>query len=288
MKPEKIKIALIQFGCEDEPENNLHKGIEKISEASGKGAKIILLQELFTTRYFCREIDKKYFKWAEPIPGQVTDKLCQTAEKNNVVIMAPFFEREAAGLYYNSSVVIDSDGSICGIYRKMHIPDDPGFYEKYYFTPGDTGYKVFETAYGRIGTLICWDQWFPEAARITAMKGADLLVYPTAIGTLPGESDEEKNLFLDAWITVQRSHAIVNGCYVAGINRVGDEGGTRFWGHSFVAGPFGEILAEAGENEQILISELDFSMIETQRQIWPFFRDRRVDSYQHLLKRWLK
>lgn len=288
MKPEKTKIALIQFGCEADPEKNLQKGIEKISEASEKRAKIILLQELFTNRYFCREIDRKYFKWAEPIPGRITDRLCQTAEKLNVVIMAPFFEKQAAGLYYNSSVVIDADGSLCGVYRKMHIPDDPGFYEKYYFTPGDTGYKVFETAYGKIGTLICWDQWFPEAARITAMRGADLLVYPTAIGTLPGESVEEKKRYLDAWITVQRSHAIANGCYVAGINRVGIEEGTCFWGHSFVAGPFGEILAEAGEDEEILLSELDYSKIEKQRQIWPFFRDRRVDSYQLLSKRWQK
>lgn len=280
-------ISLIQTSCGDDPDVNLDRTLELIEQAASRGNRIICLQELFNTTYFCRIISQKYFTWAQPVPGKITERLTKVAAKHEVVILAPFFERQAAGLYYNSMVVIDADGSLLGTYRKMHIPDDPGFYEKFYFTPGDHGYQVYETAYGSIGTLICWDQWYPEAARITAMKGADLIVYPTAIGTLSREGAREKEEFLDAWQTIQRSHAIANGCFVACINRVGNEEGIEFWGHSFVTGPFGQVLAEAGETEEILTTEIDFSKIEEQRQTWPFFRDRRIDSYDPILKRWL-
>ncbi len=282
-----IKIALIQTDCVREPEKNIEKAFHQIKNAAEKGANIIALQELFHTTYFCREIDPAYFQWAQAIPGDLTDRLCKLAGKLNVVLLAPLFERKAAGVYFNSMAVIDADGSLMGVYRKMHIPDDPGFYEKYYFTPGDSGYQVYDTAFGKIGTLICWDQWYPEAARITAMMGADLLVYPTAIATLPEEDESEKQQFLEAWQMIQRSHAIANGCYVASINRVGDESGSKFWGRSFAAGPFGEIIAGAGEGEEILMADLDFSRIEKQRQAWPFFRDRRIDTYEPILKRWI-
>lgn len=282
-----VKIALIQMNCGDDPSQNLENAVKKIKASAADGAQIIALQELFNTTYFCKEMNAQFFKWAEPVPGPVSDRMCELAGKFNVVILAPFFEKQTAGLYFNSLVVIDADGTLKGTFRKMHIPDDPGFYEKYYFTPGDRGYQVYETAYGKIGTLICWDQWFPEAARITAMMGAELIVYPTAIATLPDEDNTDRGRFLDAWQTIQRSHAISNGCYVASINRVGDEGGLTFWGHSFIAGPFGEILGEAGEGEEILTAELDFSTIEAQRQTWPFFRDRRIESYDPILKRWL-
>lgn len=283
----KVKIALIQSSCVERPEDNIENAENLIREAAGSGAQVIALQELFHTTYFCREIKQDYFQWAQTVPGPFSERLCKLAEDLNVVILAPFFERKAAGVYFNSMAVIDADGTLKGVYRKMHIPDDPGFYEKYYFSPGDSGYQVYDTAHGKIGTLICWDQWYPEAARITAMMGADIIVYPTAIATLPGEDDKQKQQFLDAWQMIQRSHAIANGCYVASINRVGEEGGSKFWGHSFAAGPFGEILAEAGENEEVLITEIDYSKIEEQRQIWPFFRDRRIDSYAPVLKRWL-
>lgn len=282
-----MKIALIQTSSSSDIEANLDSTESLIVSAAGEGAQIVALQELFHTPYFCREVDPKHFELAEPVPGPLTDRLCRIAASHQVVVVAPMFERQAAGVYFNTSVVIDADGTLMGRYRKMHIPDDPGFYEKYYFTPGDSGYKVFNTRYGRIGTLICWDQWFPEAARITAMMGADLLLYPTAIATLPEEDEDDRRHFLEAWKTVQRSHAIANGCYVAAINRVGEEGGLSFWGNSFAAGPFGEILAEAGSEEQILLAELDLEKIESQRQTWPFFRDRRVDSYTPLEKRWL-
>ncbi|MGF1669229.1 MAG: carbon-nitrogen hydrolase [Balneolaceae bacterium] len=280
-------IALIQTSCGENSDKNRDNTLSFIGDAVKEGAQIICLQELFNTTYFCREIDRKYFEWAETIPGPTITQFKKIALEHNVVLTVPIFEKQAPGIYYNSMVVIDADGSIAGTYRKMHIPDDPGFFEKYYFTPGDLGYKVFETKYGKIGTLICWDQWFPEAARITAMMGADILVYPTAIGTLPDETDTEKAEFLHAWQTIQKSHAIANGCFVAGINRVGIEGGTKFWGHSFVAGPFGKVIAEAGEKEQILMAECDFSEIEQQRQTWPFFRDRRIDSYKPIEKRFL-
>jgi len=282
-----MKIALVQSSSSSDIVANLDNTESLIVSAAGEGAQIVALQELFHTPYFCREVDPKHFELAEPVPGPLTERLCRIAASHQVVIVAPMFERQAAGLYFNTSVVIDADGTLMGRYRKMHIPDDPGFYEKYYFTPGDSGYKVFNTRYGRIGTLICWDQWFPEAARITSMMGADLLLYPTAIATLPEEDEDDRRHFLEAWKTIQRSHAIANGCYVAAINRVGKEGGLSFWGNSFVAGPFGEIVAEAGSEERILLAELDLEKIESQRQTWPFFRDRRVDSYTPLEKRWL-
>lgn len=280
-----VHLSLIQHSFESKPEATVQKVISHIRSASKKGAQVICLQELFNTNYFCSSVDQKNFALAESIPGPTTDRLSDLAKELSVVILSPIFEKASAGLYFNSMAVIDADGSLLGKYRKMHIPEDPGFHEKYYFTPGDLGYCVFETAYCNIGTLICWDQWFPEAARLTALKGADIIVYPTAIGTLHEERDAEKEQFTDAWKTIQRSHAIANGCYVASINRVGSEEAARFWGGSFVAGPFGEILTETGEEEGIVYAEIDLSAIEPQRQTWPFFRDRRVDSYQGIIKR---
>ena len=280
-----MKFSAIQNSCSSNIDENIDKAELLIRKAAEDGADVVALQELFHTTYFCREIDQKYFNWAEPIPGPITERFSSLAAELKIVLLLPMFEKKAPGVYFNTMVVIEKDGSILGTYRKMHIPDDPGFYEKYYFTPGDKGFRVFDTSAGKIGTLICWDQWFPEAARLAALDGAEILVYPTAIGTLPEESDVDKKEFMDAWLTIQRSHAIANGCYVAGINRVGMESGTKFWGNSFVAGPFGQILAQAGGHEEILTVDLDLKSIEKQRQNWPFFRDRRIDSYQDILKR---
>ncbi|MCC5907646.1 MAG: carbon-nitrogen hydrolase [Balneolaceae bacterium] len=281
-----VTVSLLQYSCSESPLENREKAENLIAQAAGNGAQLIALQELFDTTYFCREVDQRFFEWAEPVPGPTTDQFTKLAKQLGVVILLPLFEKKAAGVYFNTLVVIEKDGTIPGVYRKMHIPDDPGFYEKYYFTPGDLGFRVFDTSCGKIGTLICWDQWFPEAARITAMKGADILFYPTAIGTLPEESDTEKLEFMNAWKIIQQSHAIANGCYVASINRTGEEGGTRFWGSSFICGPFGEMLATGGEKEEIITSEINFSNIEKHRQIWPFFRDRRIDDYKGILKRY--
>jgi len=283
-----IKLSLIQTNASDQVEGNIQRQEELVIKAAEGGGQIICLQELCTTTYFCVDINPDHFKFAVEASNELIKRFQTIAKKHEVVILLPFFEKETDGIYYNSMAVIDADGSHLGTYRKMHIPDDPGFHEKYYFTPGDSGYQVYDTAYGRIGTLICWDQWFPEAARITAMKGADILIYPTAIGVLEDESEDDRNSFHDAWRTMQRSHAIANGCFVASINRVGTETGTTFWGSSFVAGPFGEILAEAGNQEEILTADVNFSTIEEQRQTWPFFRDRRIDSYKPILKRYLK
>ncbi len=280
-----MKLSVIQNSCSENPSENIDKAELLVRKAAGQGCDVIALQELFHTTYFCREIDQKYFEWSEPIPGKITNRFRKLAEELSVVLLLPMFEKKAPGVYFNTMVVIEKDGSILGTYRKMHIPDDPGFYEKYYFSPGDKGYRVFNTSAGKIGTLICWDQWFPEAARLAALDGAEILVYPTAIGTLPEESDTDKQEFMEAWLTIQRGHAIANGCFVTGINRVGVESGTKFWGHSFVAGPFGQILAQAGEDEEILTIDVDLSSIEKQRQTWPFFRDRRIDSYKDILKR---
>jgi len=280
-----VKFSAIQNSCSSNIDENIDKAELLIRKAAADGADVVALQELFHTTYFCREIDQKYFNWAEPIPGPITERFSSLAAELKIVLLLPMFEKKAPGVYFNTMVVIENDGSILGIYRKMHIPDDPGFYEKYYFAPGDLGFRVFDTSAGKIGTLICWDQWFPEAARLAALDGAEILVYPTAIGTLPEESDVDKKDFMDAWLTIQRSHAIANGCFVAGINRVGVESGTKFWGNSFVAGPFGQILAQAGESEEILNVDLDLKSIEKQRQTWPFFRDRRIDSYQDIIKR---
>lgn len=287
MSARNIRLGLIQHACTVDPAGNFEDTTDRIRKAVDQGVQIILLQELFNTTYFPQSMDDKFFDWAQSIPGPLTDELCDLAEELEIVLIAPFFERRAAGIYHNSLVVIDADGSLLGTYRKKHIPDDPGFHEKYYFTPGEDDYQVFDTKYAKIGPLICWDQWYPEAARITALKGAELLIYPTAIGTLPDEEGEKSQEFLEAWQTIQRSHAIANGCFVASINRVGQEGDIDFWGHSFVAGPFGQMLAEAGSGEEVLITEIDLSKIEKQRQIWPFFRDRRIDSYEPILKRFI-
>ena len=280
-------FAAIQYSCSENISDNLDTAETLITQAAEGGVQVVALPELFNTTYFCREIDQNFFSWAEPIPGPTTARFSVLAKRLGVIILLPLFERKAPGVYFNTMAVIESDGTIEGIYRKMHIPDDPGFYEKYYFTPGDLGFKVFETSAGKIGTLICWDQWFPEAARLTAMAGADLLVYPTAIGTLPEESETDKKQFMDAWKTIQRSHAIANGCFVACINRVGIEGGSNFWGNSFICNPFGQMIAEGNEKEGVVIADLDFSSIEKHRQTWPFFRDRRVDEYGDLTKRFL-
>ncbi|NGP87001.1 carbon-nitrogen hydrolase [Aliifodinibius halophilus] len=283
-----VELALIQSACSADITENIDKATNKIEDAARKGAQIIILQELFQTPYFCQTINEEFFDWAQPIPGPLTDKLTTLARDLEVVIVAPFFEQRAAGIYHNSLVVIDADGTLMGRYRKQHIPDDPCFHEKFYFTPGDDGYKVFNTRFAKIGTLICWDQWYPEAARITALKGAELLVYPTAIGTLPHEKGKEKKEFLDAWQTIQKSHAIANSCFVAAVNRTGQEGKISFWGHSFVSGPFGKILAEAGDDDEVLIVDIDLSQIESQRRIWPFYRDRRIDTYQPIVKRYIE
>ena len=287
MGDQKVSIGLIQTSSSKNPKDNLYQQMGLIREAAEKGAQIICLQELFNTTYFCVDYDEAYFDWAEPIDGALVKSLSDLAKELKIVLVAPFFEKRAKGIYHNSLVVIDVDGSVLGSYRKMHIPDDPGFYEKYYFTPGDeeTGFKVFDTTYGKIGTLICWDQWYPEAARITALKGADILFYPTAIGTLATEGKQEARAYQDAWETIQRSHAIANGCYVAAVNRVGKESGSKFWGGSFVAGPFGQILNKAGSKEEILVTEIDLSEIDKQRKTWPFFRDRRIELYKPILKR---
>lgn len=282
-----IKLGLIQTNCVKDPSENISRSIELIKEAAQEGANIICLQELFTTLYFCNTHDENSFDLAEPIDGSLVQQLSELAKELNIVLIAPFFEKRAQGLYHNSLVVIDVDGMVLGNYRKMHIPDDPGFHEKYYFAPGDkeSGFQVFNTKFGRIGTLICWDQWYPEAARITALKGAEIIFYPTAIGTLKRESRKQKKVFKEAWITIQRSHAIANGCFVAAVNRVGKENGNKFWGNSFVAGPFGEILKQGGEKEEVIIVEIDLNTIESQRREWPFFRDRRIDVYDGVLKR---
>ncbi len=287
MQEKKVTLGLVQQSCSENIDQNISKTIAAIRQASNNGAEVILLQEMFNTTYFCQTVDDQYFDWAQAIPGSITDELTNLAKELGVVIVAPFFERRAAGVYHNSLVVIDADGTLMGKYRKKHIPDDPSFHEKYYFTPGEDSYQVFDTQFGKIGPLICWDQWYPEAARITALQGAELLVYPTAIGTLPDEDEHQGQEFLDAWQTIQRSHAIANGCFVASINRVGQEGGISFWGHSFVAGPFGQMQAEAGTDEQVLIQEIDLSKIEKQRQVWPFFRDRRIDTYEPILERFI-
>jgi N-carbamoylputrescine amidase len=282
-----IRLGLIQLSCSDKRSKNIGKTVESIRKAAKKGAQVILLQELFSVPYFCQTVDERYFGWAESLNAPMFFQFSDLARKLEAVICIPFFEYRAAGIYHNSVAVIDADGTLLGSYRKKHIPDDPGFHEKYYFTPGDDGYQVFQTKYVKIGPLICWDQWYPEAARITALKGAELLVFPSAIGTLPDEDEAQKRKYMNAWQTMQRSHAIANGCFAAAANRVGKEGGLNFWGCSFVAGPFGEVICEAGEEEQILITDIDLSRIGEQRREWPFLRDRRIDTYGPILKRYI-
>ena len=280
-----VRIGLIQARCTSDPAANLKKAILHIKSASAKGAKIVCLQELFNTLYFCQKQDTKNFDLAQPIPGFVTKALSDMARQNKVVIIAPIFEKAAKGVYYNSAAVIDADGKLLGRYRKMHIPDDPGFNEKFYFIPGDLGFQVFETKYAKIGVLICWDQWFPEAARLTALQGAEILFYPTAIGWKPEEPAETKS-YHSAWETVQRSHAIANGVYVAAVNRVGKEGPVQFWGNSFVADPFGGVPYRASaKQEEIVVVDCDLSLVERTRREWPFLRDRRIDSYSAISSR---
>ena len=287
MAGKQVTLALIQTSCSDDIESNIRNTFQKIREAAADRAQVIILQELFAWPYFCREVDDRFFDWAEPVPGPMTGQLESLAGELGVVIVASLFEKRAPGIYHNTAAVIDADGKYLGKYRKMHIPEDPGFHEKYYFTPGDLGYSVFSTRYGKIGVLVCWDQWYPEAARITAMMGADLLVYPTAIAALPEESGEVAKSYLDAWQTIQKSHAIANGCFVASVNRTGTEERLAFWGHSFVSGPFGEVLVEGGTKEAVITCQIELPSLDRHRTTWPFFRDRRTDTYQPLVSRWL-
>ena len=288
------------MSCSSRPDENLEKALDRIAAAAREGAQIICLPELFRSRYFCQEENADLFDLAEPIPGPSSQALDKAARQHGVVIVGSLFERRAAGVYHNTATVHDADGRLLGMYRKMHIPDDPLYYEKYYFSPGDLGFKAFDTRFGRIGTLVCWDQWYPEAARLTALRGADLLVYPTAIGWHPSEKDEWGERQRDAWRTIQRSHAVANNLYVAAVNRVGAEQpladspgrpvsyqGIEFWGDSFVAGPMGEVLGRAGAAEENLIVKCDFGAIEQVRRNWPFLRDRRIDAYSGLERRYL-
>jgi N-carbamoylputrescine amidase len=271
------------------PDANLATVLPRIRAAADKGARIVCLQELFRSRYFCQSEDHRNFKLAETIPGPSTEALGKIAQDAKVVIVASLFEKRSAGVYHNTAVIIDADGSIAGKYRKMHIPDDPLYYEKFYFTPGDLGFPSFQTRYAKIGALVCWDQWFPEAARLAALGGAQILFYPTAIGWIPNEPRAVARGQRNAWEVIQRSHAVANGVYVAAVNRVGREGKLRFWGNSFVAGPLGEIVARAGgERDEILVAKCDLSKIEETRQNWPFLRDRRIDAYESLQSRFIE
>jgi len=284
-----VTLGLIQMSTNESPDANLATALLRISAAAKKGAQIVCLQELFRSRYFCQNEDHQNFKLAETIPGPSTEALGKLARDNKIVIVASLFEKRSAGIYHNTAVIIDADGTIAGKYRKMHIPDDPLYYEKFYFTPGDLGFPSFQTRYAKIGALVCWDQWFPEAARLTSLGGAQILFYPTAIGWIPKEPRAIAQRQRNAWEIIQRSHAVANGVYVAAVNRVGREGKLRFWGHSFVAGPFGEILACAsGEREEIIIVKCDLSKIEETRQGWPFLRDRRIDAYGDLRSRFIE
>lgn len=278
------------MNCTADKSANLQKAIEKVKEAADAGAQIICLQELFTSLYFCDVEDYDNFKLAEPIPGPSTDALSKVAAEKGVVIIASLFEKRAQGLYHNTTAVLDADGSYMGKYRKMHIPDDPAYYEKFYFTPGDLGYKVFKTKFATFGVLICWDQWYPEAARITALMGAEILFYPTAIGWATAQ-DEDTNLEqYNAWQTIQKSHAVANGVHVVSVNRVGfeQEGQMKFWGGSFIANPFGSLIYKAShDKEEVIVHELDLDKTERYRTHWPFMRDRRIDSYQQINKRFI-
>ena len=282
-----VRVGLIQLTAEDTPAANVRKTLPRIEEAAAKGAKIIGLQEMFTTKYFCITQDPKNFDLAEPIEtGPSVTELAKAAKRLGVVIVAPLFEARGSEVYHNTAAVIDADGTVLGKYRKMHIPQDPGFEEKFYFTPGDLGFRTWKTAYGDIGVLICWDQWYPEAARLTALGGAQILFYPTAIGWLPEEKAALGHAQHNAWETVQRGHGVANGCYVAATNRVGTEGRTQFWGQSFVSDPYGEIVARASvEKEEVLLADCDLVKQREFRRIWPFFRDRRIDAYGDLTRR---
>ena len=281
-----VKVGLVQMTCTADKQQNLQKAIEKVHEAAQKGAQIVCLQELFTSLYFCDVEDYDNFKLAEAVPGPSTDALSKVAAELGVVIIASLFEKRAQGVYHNTTAVLDADGSYLGKYRKMHIPDDPGFYEKFYFTPGDLGYKVFKTKFAKIGVLICWDQWYPEAARITALMGAEILFYPTTIGWATSQNDDTNTEQYNAWQTIQRSHAVANGVHVVSVNRAGQEGELKFWGGSFVSNPFGRVLYQASHtDEEVIVQELDLDKTDYYRSHWPFLRDRRIDSYQPITKR---
>ena len=294
---EKFRLGLVQMSATPDPEKNLERAIVRVRDAASKGAQIVCLPELFQTQYFCQREDAALFDLAEPIPGPVTTKLAEAAKQLGIVLIASLFEKRAPGVYHNTAVTIDADGTLRGVYRKMHIPDDPLYYEKFYFTPGDLGFRAFDTSVGKVGTLVCWDQWYPEGARLTALQGAQVLFYPTAIGWHPAEKEQFGEAQYDAWQTIQRAHAIANGVYVAVVNRVGFEQGDirgnkaigkglEFWGGSFVADPFGRVIAKAShDKEEILIAEVDPRVIEDTRRNWPFLRDRRIDAYGAITNR---
>lgn len=295
MTARKIKVGLVQQACNADRRHNLDASIAGIYEAAKQGVQLILLQELHTGLYFCQTEDSAQFDLAETIPGPTTEELSAVAKKLNVVIVASLFEKRAAGLYHNTAVILNNDGKISGKYRKMHIPDDPGYYEKFYFTPGDLGFAPIETAIGKLGVLVCWDQWYPEAARLMALAGAEILLYPTAIGWVPQDDQAEQTRQQQAWITIQRAHAIANGIPVMVCNRVGQENdpvnsdnGILFWGNSFIAGPQGEIIAQASSDKAcVLTAEIDLARSEQVRRLWPYLRDRRIDAYQDLMKRYI-
>jgi N-carbamoylputrescine amidase len=293
--PQTVTLGLVQMRCSPDPRDNLDRAVARVREAAKAGAQVICLPELFRSQYFCQTEDHSNFDLAEPIPGPSTEALSRVAKEAKVVVIGSLFERRAAGVYHNTAVVFDADGSTRGLYRKMHIPDDPAYYEKFYFTPGDLGFKAFDTAHGRLGTLVCWDQWYPEGARLTALQGADVLFYPTAIGWHPAEKAEFGAAQASAWQTIQRAHAIANGVYVAAVNRIGlekpkagDGAGIEFWGGTFVADPFGVILKEASRTEEeTVIVTCDRRHQETVRQHWPFLRDRRIDAYGDITRRFI-
>ncbi len=288
-----VTLGLLQHACTGSPAANLKKALTLAERAAKQGAKIICTQELFRSQYFCQEEDHKYFDLAEAIPGPSTKAFQAVAKKYKAVIIASLFEKRASGLYHNTAVVIDADGKLLGVYRKMHIPDDPLFYEKFYFTPGDTGFRAWDTKYGKIGVLVCWDQWYPEGARLTALQGAEILFYPTAIGWHPKEKKEYGTNQHGAWEIIQRSHAVANGCYVAAVNRIGHEApaggdGLEFWGQSFVAGTSGQLLAKASmDKEEVLLVPIELGKVDVTRTHWPFLRDRRIDAYGELTKRFI-
>ncbi|PYX74904.1 MAG: acyltransferase [Acidobacteria bacterium] len=299
MPSESFRIGLVQMSCGPEPEENLQQALARVEDASNRGARVVCLPELFQTQYFCQREDASLFDLAEPIPGRTTERLAAAARKHGIVLIASLFEKRAPGIYHNTAAVFDADGTLRGIYRKMHIPDDPLYYEKFYFTPGDLGFRAIDTSAGRLGTLVCWDQWYPEGARLTALQGASVLFYPTAIGWHPAEKAEFGEAQHDAWRTIQRAHAIANGVYVAAVNRVGFEtgnirgqsapgAGLEFWGGSFICDPFGRVIAESSnDKEEILLGEVDLRKLEETRRNWPFLRDRRVDSYAPITNRLL-
>jgi N-carbamoylputrescine amidase len=286
----KVKVGLVQMSCSGDSKSNMDKAIAGIKASASQGAEIVCLQELFTSLYFCDVEDYENFKLAEPIPGPSTDTLSAVAKELGVVIIASLFEKRAQGLYHNTTVVLDADGTYLGKYRKMHIPDDPAYFEKFYFTPGDLGYKVFKTKFATIGVLICWDQWYPEAARLTALRGAEILFYPTAIGWATSQDAATNEEQYNAWQTIQRSHAVANGVHVVSVNRVGFEqdGAMKFWGGSFVSNPFGSLIVKAThDQEEVIVTELDLSKTDSYRTHWPFMRDRRIDSYGEIVKRFI-